>query len=131
MDAGRAVVVHEEDLAREDWDDPIRGALGFYTVFSAGSTATSTLTAGIAVLPPGGWLGAHRHAPAEVYHVLEGEGLVVVAGRQHAVRAGSSVFIPASEEHAVHNTGPSPLRFFYTFPVDSFTDIEYHFSDVE
>jgi mannose-6-phosphate isomerase-like protein (cupin superfamily) len=127
MEQVRAVVRHEDDLAREEWDDPVRGELGFQTVFSAGTTPTSGLTAGLAVLSPGGWLGAHQHRPAEIYHVLEGRGLVLLGGVEHEVRAGSSVFIPGDAEHGIRNTGTSRLRVFYAFTADSFADVQYRF----
>ncbi len=123
----RAVVLHEGDLGREDWDDPVRGRLGFFTVFSAGTTPTGAMTAGVAVLPPGGWLGAHRHEPAEIYHVLEGQGVVRLDGWDHELGVGSSVFIPGDLEHGIRNAGTASLRFFYTFAVDSFDEVEYHF----
>ena len=124
----RPVVLHESDVVREDWNDPVRGRVGFQTLFTAGSTPTAELTAGVTVLEGGGWLGAHRHRPAELYHVLEGEGVVLLEGVEHPVRAGSAVFIPSDVEHAVRSTGDGVLRFFYAFATDSFTDVEYCFS---
>ncbi|MFN0283474.1 MAG: cupin domain-containing protein [Kineosporiaceae bacterium] len=123
----RPIVVHESDLEREAWDDPVRGHLGFRVLLSGGVTPTAGLTTGLAYLAPGGWLGRHRHAPPEVYFVVEGEGTVFLDGVEHAVTAGSSVFVPGDVEHGIHNPGGSLLRFHYVFPVDSFTAVEYRF----
>jgi mannose-6-phosphate isomerase-like protein (cupin superfamily) len=122
------VVVQESDVPLEQWADPVRGEVGFRTLFGDGSRPTDSLTAGITELAPGGWLGHHRHEPAEVYYVVTGEGVVVLDGTEHAVGAGSAVFIPGDVEHGIRNTAQEPLRFFYAFPVGSFADIEYRFA---
>jgi len=45
---------------------------------------------------------AHRHRTSdEVYYVLSGDGTVVVAGCETAVRPGDVVLIPAGAEHWV------------------------------
>lgn len=80
-------------------------------------------------MPPGGWLGAHQHPPAEIYHVLEGWGLVLLGGTEREVRAGSSVFIPGDAEHGIRNIGTSRLRFFYALLADSFADVQYRFTE--
>jgi mannose-6-phosphate isomerase-like protein (cupin superfamily) len=70
----------------------------------------------------------HRHAPAEVYYVVAGAGLMSLDGREIPVRAGSAVFIPGMAEHGIRQTGSEVLRLFYLFPVDSFDSVEYLFS---
>jgi mannose-6-phosphate isomerase-like protein (cupin superfamily) len=120
-------VVHESAAPLDGWDDPLRGHIDFRVLLSAGLTPTRALTTGMAYLPPGGWLGRHRHAPPEVYYVIEGEGTMVLDGVEHPVTAGSSVFVPGDVEHGIHNTGGSLLRFHYVFPVDAFHAVEYHF----
>ena len=124
----RPLVISERDVARDSWDDATKGVLGFRTLFSAGTTATRALTAGIADLDPGGWLGLHRHAPAEIYYIVEGHGTSTLDGAGHAVSAGTAVYIPGGAEHGIRNTGPAPLRFFYAFAVDSFDEVTYRFS---
>jgi quercetin dioxygenase-like cupin family protein len=123
----RPLVRHEDDVPLERWDDPVRGRLGFRTSFSADVTATLGLTTGVAVLRPGEWLGRHRHTPPEVYLVAEGTGTVTLDGVEHALRPGSSVYVPGDAEHGIVNDGGGLLRFFYVFPTDSFEDFEYRF----
>ena len=123
------LVVHERDVAPESWSDPVRGEVGFRTLFGAGELATDALTLGITELAPGGWLGLHRHAPAEVYYVLQGEAVVTLSGVEHVVTAGSAVFIPGGAEHGIRNVGQGVVRFVYAFPVGSFADVVYEFSD--
>jgi quercetin dioxygenase-like cupin family protein len=121
-------VVHDSDVPPEAWADPVRGEVGFRTLFGEGDRATDALTLGTTELPPGGWLGLHRHAPAEVYYVLQGEAVVTLEGVEHHVTAGSAVFIPGSAEHGIRNVGDSVVRFVYVFPVGSFADVVYEFT---
>ena len=122
------LIISERNVVRDSWDDATRGVLGFRTLFSAGTTATRALTAGIADLSAGGWLGLHRHAPAEIYYVVQGHGTVTLDGAGYPVSAGTAVYIPGDTEHGIRNAGSAPLRFFYAFAVDSFDDVRYRFS---
>ncbi len=124
-----AVVVQDSDVALEGWSDPVRGNVGFRTLFGGPATTTADFTAGVTELEPEGWLGHHRHQPSEIYYLLEGEGIVTIEGAEHAVRAGTAVYIPGDNEHGIRNTGSGRLRFFYAFGVGSFEEIEYRFSD--
>lgn len=122
------LVIQAADQPRDGWDDPVKGRVGWRTLFSGGTTATDALTAGLADLEPGDWLGLHRHAPAEIYYVLEGKGILIIDKAEHQVGPGSAVFIPGDAEHGIRNSGENVLRFVYVFPTDSFADVEYRFS---
>jgi quercetin dioxygenase-like cupin family protein len=128
MSRTEPLVIAANECGRDGWDDPVKGRIGWRTLFSADLTPTHGLTAGIAKLEPGGWLGLHRHSPAEIYYVLEGRGIVTIEGREHEVHVGAAVFIPADAEHGIRNEHEEPLRFLYAFPVDSFGEVEYRFS---
>jgi mannose-6-phosphate isomerase-like protein (cupin superfamily) len=123
------IVIDQANAPGDGWDDPVKGRIRWRTLFSKGGTPTDGITCGVAVLEPGDWLGLHRHAPPEVYYVLEGTGVVTLDGHEVSVNAGSAVFIPGMAEHGVRQTGPAVLRFFYGFPVDSFGSVEYLFSE--
>jgi quercetin dioxygenase-like cupin family protein len=125
-----ALVISADDVEPESWSDPVRGEVGFRTIFG-GPTTETDFTAGVGELEPGGWLGHHRHDPAEIYYVLSGEGVLTIDGEDHPVSAGSAVHIPGNAEHAIRNTGDRPLRMFYAFAVGSFDQIEYHFTAQE
>jgi mannose-6-phosphate isomerase-like protein (cupin superfamily) len=127
--ASQPLVVSERDVTRDVWNDKIRGVLGFRTLFSGGITPTAMLTAGIADLGEGEWLGLHRHAPTEIYYIVEGEGILTLEGVEHPVSAGTAVHIPGDAEHGIRNSSPTPLRFFYAFAVDSFDEVTYRFSE--
>ena len=116
--------------AWESWDgpdpagaNPVRWKL----LFSRGLTPTTDMCMGLAEIAPGGRLPLHHHAPAEIYHVLAGEGRCDVEGVAHEMLPGVSLFIPPDALHATTNTGERPLRFLFVFPTDAFDDVEYHF----
>jgi quercetin dioxygenase-like cupin family protein len=127
----RPFVVHEQDCDLERWDEPADGRVAWRTLLSADRTPSASLTMGVAELEPGEAkdLRLHKHAQAEAYYILSGEGTVTVSGTQHPVRAGSAIFIPGGEVHGALNTGAEPLRLLYVFPADSFAEIEYEFED--
>lgn len=129
MAGEKPIVIHGDEPPRESWDDPVKGRIAWWTLFSGDRTPTAALTAGVAELEPGGWLGLHRHAPAEIYYVLEGRGIVTLDGVEHEVSAGSAVFIPGNVEHGSRNPGDAPLRVLYAFAADSFAEVEYRFSE--
>lgn len=55
----------------------------------------------------------HTHKVQEqIYHVLEGEGLMELDGERRVVRSGDFIFIPPGVHHAIHNTGRTDLTFF-------------------
>lgn len=124
------VVSREGDQEWETWNEEDiakKGLVYWKTLISKGVTPSENLTLGVARLPPGGALHEHRHTQEEVYLVLEGSGLVTVAGAETAVEAGSAVFIPGDAPHSCENTGASDLRVAYVFPADSFEEVEYVF----
>jgi mannose-6-phosphate isomerase-like protein (cupin superfamily) len=122
-----ALVRSATDVELERWSDPVRGEMGFRPIFGERSTETD-FTAGVTELEVGGWMGHHRHEPAEIYYVVSGEGKLTIDGEEHAVSAGIAAHIPGNSEHAIHNTGDAPLRFFWAFAVPSLDQIEYHFT---
>lgn len=122
-------VVHEADVASESWSDLQRGEVSFRSLFGEEDRVADGLTLGVSELAPGGWLGLHRHEPAEVYYVVAGSGVVVVDGHEHQVAAGSAVHIAGDAEHGVRNTGDDVLRVVYAFAVGSFSEVEYRFTE--
>ncbi|WP_218593369.1 cupin domain-containing protein, partial [Pseudonocardia oceani] len=124
-----AIVLHQDDVDPDSWDDPVRGTLAFRTLLGGAATPTGRLTAGVAQLPPGGWLGLHAHDQAEVYHVLEGELLLRLDDSEHRLRPGSVVFLPGGTPHGVTNTGDAAARLFYVLAAGSFEEVEYRFGE--
>jgi mannose-6-phosphate isomerase-like protein (cupin superfamily) len=124
-----SVVLSDDDIAAQPLESFPDGLVSWKTLFTASRTPTNSLSTGIALCSPHtGHLCAHRHAQAEVYYIIEGQGVVQIDNKQSRVQAGSVVFIPGDAEHAIWNAGEGPLRWFYVFPTDSFEDVIYRFS---
>jgi mannose-6-phosphate isomerase-like protein (cupin superfamily) len=66
----------------------------------------------ISMYQPMAYVELHSHAIQEqVYHVLEGEGLMHIDGKQHVVRKHDVVFLPPEVKHDIANTGLVDLVF--------------------
>jgi mannose-6-phosphate isomerase-like protein (cupin superfamily) len=127
----RPVVIHEDSCSIEGWDDPVRGRITWRTLLSGDRTPTAQLTLGITDVGPGqpDPFHPHRHAQAEIYYVVAGEGIVSIDGAEYPLRAGSSVFIPGNVWHGARNTGRDVLQLLYVFAADSFADVHYLFPE--
>ncbi len=67
----------------------------------------------ISTYQPMSYVENHAHKVQEqIYHVLEGEGLMELDSERRVVRAGDFIFIPPGVKHAIHNTGRTDLTFF-------------------
>jgi quercetin dioxygenase-like cupin family protein len=122
------LVLTSDERPWEQWDDE-RGTLSFATLFGADDTPGSTLTTGLAAVPPGGSLAVHRHAAVETYYVVSGRGELSLDGDVIPVAAGSAVLIPGNAWHGVCNVGDEPLRVFYTFAAEAMSDVVYEFAE--
>jgi mannose-6-phosphate isomerase-like protein (cupin superfamily) len=62
----------------------------------------------------------HTHKVQEqIYHVLDGEGMMEMDGKQQVVRKHDVIYIPPGVEHAICNTGLSDLTFIVaTAPIE-------------
>src|SRR3954469_14540830 len=66
----------------------------------------------ISMYQPMAHVARHKHLVQEqVYHVLEGEGLMEIAGKNHVVRKHDFIFLPPGVEHAISNSGLVDLVF--------------------
>jgi mannose-6-phosphate isomerase-like protein (cupin superfamily) len=66
----------------------------------------------ISMYQPMAHVARHKHEIQEqVYHVLEGEGLMEIAGKNHVVRKHDFIFLPPGVEHAISNSGLVDLVF--------------------
>lgn len=129
MDRTAPFTIHEDDCEFEGWADPETRQARWRTLISGDRTPTDSLTVGVAELESGESRAfcLHRHAQAEVYYILSGEGIVTISGTDHLVRPGTVVFMPGGAEHGARNTGTELLRLLYVFPASSLSEIEYKF----
>lgn len=63
-----------------------------------------------AVVEPGGKTMVHRHVESEeLYHVLSGQGIMLLAGQRFPIVPGDTVLIPPGTPHGLENPGPCEL----------------------
>jgi mannose-6-phosphate isomerase-like protein (cupin superfamily) len=66
----------------------------------------------ISMYQPMAYVQLHRHKVQEqVYHVLDGEGLMEIDGEKRVVRKHDYIFLPPGVDHAISNTGVVDLVF--------------------
>jgi mannose-6-phosphate isomerase-like protein (cupin superfamily) len=66
----------------------------------------------ISMYQPMACVARHSHREQEqVYHVLEGEGLMEIGNDARVVRRHDVVYIPSGVEHSISNTGLTDLVF--------------------
>ena len=69
---------------------------------------------------PMAYVALHAHKVQEqVYHVLDGEGMMEMDGKRQVVRKHDVIYIPPGVEHGISNTGLTELTFVVaTTPVE-------------
>lgn len=74
----------------------------------------------ISMYQPMAYVAVHSHKIQEqVYHVLEGEGLMEIEGKNHVVRKHDVIFLPPGVTHNIQNSGLVDLVFLVvTSPVN-------------
>ena len=66
----------------------------------------------ISAYQPMAYVAKHSHKVQEqIYHVLDGEGLMHIAGKDHVVRKHDVIFLPPGIEHSISNSGLTDLVF--------------------
>jgi mannose-6-phosphate isomerase-like protein (cupin superfamily) len=66
----------------------------------------------VSMYQPMARVALHKHKVQEqVYHVLEGEGLMQIDGASRVVRRHDVIFLPPGVEHSICNTGLVDLVF--------------------
>ena len=83
------------------------------------------LSLGYAEMVPGGDLTLHYHSPDEIYVITNGEGTLNKSGKLETIKKGDVVYIGKNEKHALKNDGKETLEFYWIFPTDRFSEVEY------
>ena len=94
-------------------------------LIDADFTESSGLSIGIAEIAPGGDLILHYHSPAEIYVVTDGTGMLNKSGKLEEIKKGDVVYISKNAKHALKNNGEETLKFYWIFPTDRFSEVEY------
>jgi len=96
------------------WEEPPAHYGGAYSkmLVRPEPCGSKTLDYRVSVYQPKAYVAPHRHRIQEqIYHVLDGEGLMELEGERTIVRKDDVIFIPPGVEHAIYNTGMTDLRF--------------------
>ena len=88
-------------------------------------TGSSGLSLGFAEIEPGGDLILHYHSPAEIYVVTDGIGILNKSGEHEEIKKGDVVYIYENSKHGLKNNGKEILKFYWIFPKDRFSEVEY------
>ena len=94
-------------------------------LIDADFTKSSDLSLGFAEIASGGELILHYHSPAEIYVVTDGKGLLNKSGELEEIKKGDVVFIGKNEKHALKNNEKETLKFYWIFPTNRFSEVEY------
>jgi mannose-6-phosphate isomerase-like protein (cupin superfamily) len=66
----------------------------------------------ISMYQPMAYVKLHKHKVQEqIYHVLDGEGLMEIAGERRVVRRHDVIYLPPGVEHSIENSGLVDLVF--------------------
>jgi len=102
------------NIAEEPWQefpDHFGGALSKALVRPE-TTGSRQIDYRISTYQPMAYVKTHTHKVQEqVYHVLDGEGLMEIAGKNTVVRKHDVIFLPPGVSHAIYNTGLGDLTF--------------------
>ena len=96
-------------------------------LIDADFTESSGLSLGIAEIAPGGDLILHYHSPAEIYVVTDGRGILNKSGKLEEIKKGDVVYISENAKHALKNDGKETLKFYWIFPTNTFSEVEYFY----
>ena len=111
MSRKAAFIRNIADVPWKEYPGHFGGALSKPLV-APGTSDARRIDHRISCYQPMAYVEPHTHAVQEqVYHVLEGEGLMEIAGEKTVVRRHDVIFIPPGVEHGLTNSGLTDLVF--------------------
>ena len=110
-DARKAIIRNIAEVPWRQFPNHFGGALSKPLVMPE-TAGTRHLDYRISMYQPMAYVELHSHEIQEqVYHVLEGEGLMNIDGKPHVVRKHDVIFLPPGVKHDIANTGLVDLVF--------------------
>ena len=110
-DDRRAFIRHVAEVPWREFPGHFGGALSKPLVMPETAGARH-IDYRISMYQPMAYVKLHMHKVQEqVYHVIEGEGLMHIAGEDHVVRRHDFIFLPPGVDHSISNTGLVDLVF--------------------
>jgi len=83
------------------------------------------LSLGFAEIAQGGDLTLHYHSPPEIYVITNGKGILNKSGELEEIKKGDVVYIAGNAKHALKNIEKETLEFYWIFPTNTFSEVEY------
>lgn len=102
------------NIAEVPWEEPPGHHGGAYSkmLVRPETMGSRQMDYRISCYQPKAHVEPHAHKVQEqIYHVLDGEGLMEIAGERRVVRRHDVIFLPPGVEHAIYNTGLVDLTF--------------------
>ena len=117
-----------DSISNQEWSttDKYPGVRWKFLI-DADFTESSGLSLGIAEIAPGGDLILHYHSPAEIYVVTDGTGMLNKSGTLEEIKKGDVIYISENAKHALKNNGKETLKFYWIFPTNTFSEVEYFY----
>jgi quercetin dioxygenase-like cupin family protein len=110
-ETGGAFIRNIAEVAWREFPNHFGGALSKPLVMPE-TAGSRRIDYRISMYQPMAYVARHHHKLQEqVYHVLDGEGLMEIAGTSHVVRKHDVIFLPPGVEHAISNSGLTDLVF--------------------
>ena len=107
----QAIIRNIAEVPWKEFPDHFGGALSKPLV-NPENAGTRQLDYRISMYQPMAYVKLHSHKVQEqIYHVLEGEGLMEIAGKNHVVRKHDVIYLPPGVKHSIQNTGLVDLVF--------------------
>jgi len=110
--AKRRVVVHNiAEVPWKEFPDHHGGALS-KPLINADNAGARHLDYRISMYQPMAYVKLHKHKVQEqVYHVIDGEGLMQIGSERRVVRKHDVIYLPPGVEHSIENSGLVDLVF--------------------
>ena len=101
--------MHTQTVAQSPKDRRGGGQIS-HLLLAPGQFGSAHLAVTLVEAAAGSRQDLHTHQDGEqVYVIVAGRGVMIVGREEREVVAGTLVFIPPGEEHAIHNPGPEQL----------------------
>jgi len=107
---GKWFIRNIAEVPWKEFPDHFGGALSKPLVMP--ETGARNLDYRISMYQPMAHVAKHAHKVQEqIYHVLEGEGLMEIDGKRYVVRKHDVIFLPPRIKHSIANSGITDLVF--------------------
>ena len=115
-----------ESVSDQEWTESKKyPGVRYKFLIDADFTDSSGLSIGFCEIDQGGDLKLHYHSPAELYIVTNGVGVLDKSGENEEIKTGDVVYIPSNAKHSLKNHEKDTLAFYWIFPTDRFSEVEY------